>query len=113
VIRNLVHNALKFTEAGWVRAQGTIEHDALVLTVSDTGIGIAACDQSAVFEMFRQADGSDTRRFGGTGLGLHIVQRYVEQLGGTIALSSAPGVGSRFTVTLPLDRTSERVAEAI
>ena len=110
VIRNLVHNALKFTEAGWVRAQGTIEHDALVLSVSDTGIGIAACDQSAVFEMFRQADGSDTRRFGGTGLGLHIVQRYVEQLGGTIALSSAPGVGSRFTVTLPLDRTNERVA---
>lgn len=113
VIRNLVHNALKFTEAGWVRAQGTIEHDTLVLSVSDTGIGIAACDQSAVFEMFRQADGSDTRRFGGTGLGLHIVQRYVQQLGGTIALSSAPGVGSRFTVTLPLDRTSERVAEAV
>ena len=113
VIRNLVHNALKFTEAGWVRAQGTIEHDTLVLSVSDTGIGIAACDQSAVFEMFRQADGSDTRRFGGTGLGLHIVQRYVQQLGGTIALSSAPGVGSRFTVTLPLDRTSECVAEAV
>jgi signal transduction histidine kinase len=105
VMRNLVHNALKFTEAGWVRAQVATEDGQLVLTVSDTGIGIEPHDQRVVFEMFRQGDGSDTRRYGGTGLGLHIVQRYVEQLGGTIALASAPGVGSRFTVTLPLDRT--------
>jgi signal transduction histidine kinase len=107
VMRNLVHNALKFTEAGWVRAQVTIENGQLILTVSDTGIGIEPRDQTAVFEMFRQGDGSDTRRYGGTGLGLHIVQRYVEQLGGAIALASAPGVGSRFSVTLPLDRAAD------
>jgi signal transduction histidine kinase len=101
VVRNLVHNALKFTEAGWVRAQADVTGDRLVLSVSDTGIGISAQDQTLVFEMFRQGDGSDTRRYGGTGLGLHIARRYVEQLGGTIAVASAPGVGSRFTVTLP------------
>jgi len=102
VMRNLVHNALKFTEAGWVRTHGVVTDDTFVLSVSDTGIGIDARDQTTVFEMFRQGDGSDTRRYGGTGLGLHIVQRYVEQLGGTVAVASAPGVGSRFTVTLPL-----------
>jgi signal transduction histidine kinase len=106
VVRNLVHNALKFTEAGWVRVQASLEEDALLLAVSDTGIGIPARDHATVFEMFRQGDGSDTRRYGGTGLGLHIVQRYVGQLGGSVTLASAPGVGSRFTVRLPI-RTAE------
>ena len=109
VTRNLVHNAIKFTEAGWVRVQAEVVDDAFVLAVSDTGVGIAPNDQATVFEMFRQGDGSDTRRFGGTGLGLHIVQRYVEQLGGTVALASAPGVGSRFTVRLPLQPTDPAV----
>jgi signal transduction histidine kinase len=72
-----------------------------VLTVEDTGIGIRREDHAAVFEMFRQADGSDSRRFNGSGLGLYIVRRFVEQLGGTILLTSALGAGSVFRITLP------------
>jgi len=100
VTRNLIGNALKFTERGWVRATARAEHDAVVIEVADTGIGIRAEDQEAVFEMFRQADGSEARRFGGTGLGLYIVRRFVHRLGGTVALASEPGKGSVFTVRL-------------
>lgn len=101
VIRNLVGNALKFTERGSVWADVRLGGDSVVLRVADTGIGIRPEDQETIFEMFRQADGSDSRRFGGTGLGLYIVRRFVQQLGGTIGLESAPGQGSVFTVALP------------
>ena len=101
IVRNLVHNALKFTERGWVRTALQVEPDALVLTVADSGIGIHPEDHETIFEMFRQADGSDTRRYGGTGLGLHIVRRYVELLGGSIGLESVRGQGACFTVRLP------------
>ncbi len=102
IVRNLVHNALKFTAAGAVAVDARRVDDCLVLRVVDTGIGIAPEQHEAVFEMFRQADGSDARLYGGTGLGLHIVRRFVDQLGGTIVLDSSPGRGSTFTVTLPL-----------
>jgi PAS domain S-box-containing protein len=101
VVRNLVGNALKFTEHGEVRVAVDVSDEAVVLAVSDTGIGIRREDQASIFEMFRQADGSDTRRFGGTGLGLYIVRRFVDQLNGRIALESAPGCGATFTITLP------------
>jgi signal transduction histidine kinase len=102
ILRNLVGNALKFTEAGRVTVRSEADGEWLRVAVTDTGIGIRAEDQATVFEMFRQADGSDSRRFGGTGLGLYIVRQYVQQLGGTIALDSTPGRGSVFTVSLPL-----------
>ncbi|HEV7730930.1 MAG TPA: ATP-binding protein, partial [Candidatus Binatia bacterium] len=101
VVRNLIGNALKFTERGRVTARVTLTDRGVVVSVCDTGIGIAPDDQDRVFEMFRQAESADTRRFGGSGLGLYIVRRFVGQLGGTIALESAPGTGSTFTVRLP------------
>jgi signal transduction histidine kinase len=101
VVRNLVGNALKFTERGYVRVDLLTESGRIGLRVADTGIGICAEDRESVFEMFRQADGSDARRYGGVGLGLYIVRRFVDQLGGTITLDSTPGVGSTFVVWLP------------
>jgi signal transduction histidine kinase len=112
VMRNLLGNALKFTERGRVRIEMLAEGGTLVLRVADTGIGIRPQDRETIFEMFRQADGSDTRRYGGTGLGLYIARRFTEQLGGTVTLESKLGEGSTFTIRLPLVLASPQVASA-
>jgi len=106
IVRNLVGNALKFTERGSVRASLALQQNALQLRVADTGIGIKAEDRDAIFEMYRQARKGTPHRLGGSGLGLYIVRRFVGQLGGTIQLESEPGRGSTFTVTLPVHETS-------
>jgi signal transduction histidine kinase len=104
IVRNLVGNALKFTEKGFVTVVLQVEDGRLVLDVRDTGIGIRPEDQGLVFEMFRQtADG--TRRQG-SGLGLHIVRTFVSQMGGDVRLESVYGVGSRFVVKLPVGGAS-------
>jgi PAS domain S-box-containing protein len=116
IIANLAGNAIKFTEAGEVRvdvgveAAMTAEAPPLVtLRVSDTGIGFDAGAAERLFSRFVQADGSISRRFGGTGLGLAISKALTELMGGEIEAVSEPGVGSSFTVRLPLRRV-ERAA---
>jgi len=102
VLLNLVGNALKFTEAGSVEIDAALEDAAFVVSVTDTGPGIAPEDQRKIFEEFQQADTSATRAKGGTGLGLAIARRIVEMHGGRLWLESAPGKGSTFRVRLPV-----------
>jgi signal transduction histidine kinase len=113
IVRNLVHNALKFTDAGSVTVHADVVDDggALAVIVADTGIGITPEDQAIIFEMFRQVDGSDRRRHDGVGLGLYIVRRLTALLGGTIAVASEPGRGSRFTLRFPLAGVVQRTPE--
>ena len=103
ILQNLVNNAIKFTERGsvTVSARCLNGEGRVVFKVADTGIGIPKQAQPLIFERFRQMDSSETRPYGGVGLGLYIVKNFTEALGGEITLESEPGTGSIFTVTLP------------
>ncbi|MEQ1792988.1 MAG: ATP-binding protein [Nitrospira sp.] len=106
VVVNLVSNAIKFTEQGSVQlsVHSLEQHGEVVrITVEDSGIGIPADKHETIFNSFSQADGSTTRKYGGTGLGLAIVKQLVEMMGGRVGLSSKPGRGTIFWVTVPAD----------
>lgn len=103
ILHNLLSNAIKFTESGRVTlAVSGVAGQPLRIRVTDTGIGMTEAQQARLFEDFRQADNSITRRFGGTGLGMSIVRQLVDMMQGTIMVRSAPEQGSAITVTLPL-----------
>jgi signal transduction histidine kinase/methyl-accepting chemotaxis protein len=104
VLINMVSNALKFTEKGGVSIRCTLHerYDMLRISVNDTGIGISPAALDYIFEAFRQADGSTTRRFGGTGLGLTIARKLIELQGGEVSVESVVGQGSTFSFTLPV-----------
>jgi CheY-like chemotaxis protein/CHASE3 domain sensor protein len=102
ILRNLISNALKFTEKGEVGLRVfTASPGSISFAVRDTGAGIPPNQQEVIFEAFRQADGSIHRKYGGTGLGLSISKDLAHLLGGSIAVQSALGEGSVFTLTLP------------
>jgi signal transduction histidine kinase len=102
VLLNLVGNAIKFTDQGEVAIGARAENGSFVLTVRDTGPGIAPADQDKIFEEFQQVDSSNNRKKGGTGLGLAISKRMVEMQGGSISVQSEVGQGATFRVTLPI-----------
>jgi PAS domain S-box-containing protein len=100
ILLNLVGNAVKFTEQGHILSTVRKVSEGVEISVTDTGIGIAPEAQTAIFDEFRQADASTTRKFGGTGLGLAIAKRLVEMQSGTLRVESTVGVGSTFTLWL-------------
>ncbi|MFM2607755.1 ATP-binding protein [Vibrio chagasii] len=122
ILFNLAGNAVKFTESGKVEVEFAIAPTtppSVNIMVSDTGIGIAEDKVDHIFTAFEQAELSTTRKFGGTGLGLSIVKQLVELMGGTIDVSSQLNVGTRFTISLPLEmheleqQTTEQASTSI
>lgn len=125
IIRNLVSNAVKFTEKGSVTLtfgrpspgvdlskSGLVPDECLAVTVNDTGIGIAPAQQKIIFDAFQQVDGGTARKYGGTGLGLSISRELAKLLGGEILLESEPEKGSAFTLVLPVEQSKSRKIQA-
>ena len=127
VLTNLIGNAIKFTEKGQVTVTVTVaarlfemlesapQNSPVQLQVSvvDTGVGMTAAQCSQLFQSFTQADSSTTRRFGGTGLGLTISKRFVEMMGGEISVTSAPGVGSTFNLSVWLEQSAQQTRRTL
>jgi signal transduction histidine kinase len=103
ILRNFISNALKFTQQGEVRVRARPEgSDAVTFSVSDTGIGIEKQFQGSIFQDFVQLDSPLQRKWRGTGLGLSLSKKIAEVLGGSVSMTSQPGIGSTFSVTIPV-----------
>jgi len=101
ILRNLLSNAVKFTREGAIDVRVRHTGDAVVIAVSDSGIGIAATQLESLFDPYRQGDGSSTREHGGLGIGLALSRQYARLLGGDLTVESTLGAGSTFTLTIP------------
>ena len=110
IIMNLVSNSVKFTEKGGVKVEinesTPNDKNGILISVTDTGIGMSKEAVNALFDRFTQADSSITRKFGGTGLGMSITHSLVELMGGNIKIVSTEGKGTKFVVFLPLERST-------
>ena len=103
-LMNLLSNAAKFTSDGEIRLSAAGGPAGVEIAVTDTGVGMSAAEQTVIFEDFRQVEGSITRQFGGMGLGLTLVRRFCDLLGGTLDVESAPSKGTRVSLRLPVAR---------
>ncbi|RJQ54778.1 MAG: PAS domain S-box protein [Actinobacteria bacterium] len=113
-VSNLVDNAVKFSPGGGVvRVSMSHRGDTIRIAVADSGIGIAHSDLKRIFDRFTQVDMSQTRPFGGTGMGLHIVRQIVERHGGHIEVRATPGKGSTFTIDVPVTAVVTRQEETL
>ena len=110
ILNNFLSNAIKFTQQGEICIKVSGDDDSICVAVSDSGIGIANDKLQTIFEPFKQADDTTTRRFGGTGLGLAISKKLAELMGGTIDISSKVGEGSTFTLNVPMPITSKNTS---
>ena len=107
ILQNLINNAIKFTEEGSVTISARHISQAIEFKVKDTGIGMPNETLPSIFQMFRQLDGSGTRSYGGAGVGLYIVKKFVELLNGKIEVESVLDKGSTFTVIIPIHASAE------
>jgi len=107
ILQNLIGNAVKFTEKGKVEIICTRVENSIDISIIDTGIGISDANIEHIFDEFRQADNSTSRRYGGSGLGLAIAKKYANLLGGNISVSSEEGKGSVFILNLPIQFTPD------
>ncbi|MGH7848073.1 MAG: sensor histidine kinase [Candidatus Binatia bacterium] len=108
ILQHLINNAIKFTDKGQITisARYIAEPRAVEFRVADTGIGIPSEEIPFIFEIFHQGDSSETRPYGGVGLGLYIVKRFTEMLGGKVTVESGLGEGTVFTVTIPVTKSA-------
>jgi signal transduction histidine kinase len=114
ILENLINNAIKFTANGSVTISARCSAGAKVVrfSVADTGIGISSEFLPVVFDIFRQVSGSATRSHGGVGLGLYIVKKFAELLGGGVEVESDLGKGSTFSITLPYETSGQSQADS-